>query len=37
MMKSSDSLASNVKAFPTVILTVAALGIPTPKEPANLM
>lgn len=37
MMKGSDLLASNVKAFPTVILTMTILGIPTPKEPLNLM
>lgn len=36
-MKGSHLLASDVKAFPTVILTVTILGIPTPKEPMNLM
>lgn len=36
MRKSSDLLASNVKAFTTVILPVTILGIPTPKEPTNL-
>lgn len=37
MMKSSYLLASSVKVFPTVILTVTVLVIPTPKEPINLV